>query len=142
MRQRDTRLGQRGIAAMEMAIGLLVLVPLLMVLLEGARALLQYSTLQNAAMEGARMLVRDGGDTSGVASYIQNLVSPDDPDATSVNISDRDANNNVTVQVDHVFTAFFQPSSDAQSQSSTSNTLGTDPFTLSAGVTVALPETN
>lgn len=142
MRQRASTRNQRGIAAMEMAIGLLVLVPLLMVLMEGTQALLQYATLQNAAMEGARMLVRDGGNTSGVTDYIKRMVSPDDLDATSVNISTRDANNNVTVQVDHVFTAFFQSSSDDQDQGSAFDGLDTDPVTLSASVTVALPETN
>lgn len=138
MRRRDTRTSQRGIAATELAIGLVFLVPLFMVLVEGSSILLQYSKLQNAAMEGARMLVRDGGDTSGVASYVKSLVSPKDTDATSVTISDRDANNNVTVKVDHVFTAFFQTQSDDQQQKS-SSLVGDDPFVLTASVTVALP---
>jgi len=142
MRQRGKTDGQKGVAAMEMALGLLILIPVLLVLLEGSRALLQYAKLQNAAMEGARMLVRDGGDTTGVAAAIKNIVSPDDTDATSVAISARDANNNVTVKVDHVFTAFFQSKSDDQDQSSPFSLLGTDPLTLSASVTVALPEAN
>jgi len=140
MRRRDTTHSQRGIAAMEVAIGLVFMVPLFMILVEGSSALIQYSKLQNAAMEGARMLIRDGGDTTGVSAYIKSIVSPTDTDATTVTISNRDVNNNVTVQVDHVFTTFFQSESDGQTNSS--SLLGNDPLTLSAAVTVALPDAN
>ena len=142
MRQHDKTDSQRGVAALEMAIGLLVLIPLFIMLLEGTRALVQYSQLQNAAMEGGRMLVRDAGDTTGVASYVQSLVSTGDTNTTNVTISARDANNNVTVKVDHVFASFFQSNSTAQDPNDPFNFPGTNPITLSASVTVALPAAN
>ena len=55
------------------------------------------------------MLVRQGGDSTNVVTYVQNLLAGTDCSAPVVTISDRDANNNVTVQVNHAFTPFFVP---------------------------------
>ena len=135
---------ERGIAAVEAALGMLILVPLLLVLVEASRALLEYSLLQNAAMEGARMLSRQNGDESGVADYVNSLFTNADGTSTvegsppSVMIGARDANNNVTVQVDHAFTPFFSSKSD----SSSSSLLGTNSLTLSAKIAMALPAVN
>lgn len=142
--QRD----ERGIAAVEAALGMLILVPLLLVLVEASRALLEYSQLQNAAMEGARMLSRQNGDTSGVAEYINSLFTNADSSSTvegnppTVSISPRDSNNNATVQVDHEFSPFFTPQSGAQGGSNAFGLVGTDSLTLSAKTVVALPAAN
>ncbi|MFP5257778.1 MAG: TadE/TadG family type IV pilus assembly protein [Acidobacteriota bacterium] len=135
---------ERGIAAVEAALGMLILVPLLLVLVEASRALLEYSLLQNAAMEGARMLSRQNGDESGVADYVNSLFTNADGTSTvegsppSVLIGARDANNNVTVQVDHAFTPFFTPDSG----SSSFDLMGTNSLTLSAKIAMALPAAN
>jgi len=135
---------ERGIAAVEAALGMLILVPLLLVLVEASRALLEYSLLQNAAMEGARMLSRQNGDESGVADYVNSLFTNADGTSTvegsppSVSIGARDANNNVTVQVDHAFTPFFTPNSG----SSSFGLMGTNSLTLSAKIAMALPAVN
>ena len=136
---------ERGIAAVEAALGLLILVPLLLVLIEASRALMEYSQMQNATMEGARMLSRQNGDTSGVADYINSLFSNADGsstvegDAPTVAIGPRDANNNVTVQVDHVFTPFLSQQSGG---SGIFGLLGSNAFTLSTTTVVALPAAN
>jgi len=135
---------ERGIAAVEAALGMLILVPLLLVLVEASRALLEYSLLQNAAMEGARMLSRQNGDETGVADYVNSLFTNADGTSAvegsppSVLLGARDANNNVTVQVDHAFTPFFSPNSDSSSLS----LMGTKSLTLSAKIAMALPAAN
>ena len=139
---------QRGIAAIEAALGMLLLVPLLLVLVETTKALSEYSQLQNAAMEGARMLARQNGDTTGVEDFVSNLFkntdesSTLDGDAPTVSISPRDSNNNVTVQVEHEFLPFFTPQTNAQGTVSAFSLLGADSLTLSASTTMALPATN
>jgi Flp pilus assembly protein TadG len=138
---------QRGIAAVEAALGMLILVPLLLVLVEGSRALLEYAQLQNAAMEGARMLGKQQGDPTGVEEYINSLFKNADSSLTvdgaapTVSIGSRDANNNATVQVDHAFTPLFtQP--DGQSGAGLLGITGLDNLTLSAKVVTALPAAN
>ncbi len=139
---------QRGIAAVEMAIGMLLLVPLLLILVEASRALTEYSQLQNAAMEGARMLVRQNGDPTGVEDFIKNSIlrnaSGDallDGATPLITISPRDSENNVTVQVDHAFTPFFTTQSESGETSSSYN-MGTDALVISAQTTMALPDAN
>ena len=138
---------QRGVAAVETALAMLVLVPLLLVLVEGARALLEYKQLQNAAMEGARMLNRQNGDTTGVESYVSSLFQGSGSSQTidgappTVSISPRDANNNATVQVDHAFTPLLAQSG-SQGSSSAFNLSALNNLTLSAKVVTALPAAN
>jgi len=138
---------QRGIAAVETALGMLMLIPLLLVLVEGSRALLEYKQLQNAAMEGARMLNRQNGDTTGVADYVSSLFQGSDSSQTvdgaapQVSISPRDANNNATVQVDHAFTPLIAQSG-SQGSTGTFDLSGLNNLTLSAKVVTALPAAN
>lgn len=135
---------QRGSAAIEMAMGMTLLAVLLMILVEASSALIEYAKLQNAAMEGARMIARQGGDTSGVADYIKSLFQDADSNSTlggslpTVTISDPDANNNVKVQVEHEFTFFFNTQQSGQSTGSGHSLLGTDALTISASVTMAV----
>ena len=137
---------QRGIAAVEAALGMLILIPLLLVLVEGSRALLEYKQLQNAAMEGARMLARQNGDATGVENFIKNSILSDASGNSvlrgagpTVAISPRDSDNNVTVQVDHVFTPFLSQQSGG---SGFFGLLGSNAFTLSTTTVVALPAAN
>ncbi|EFL50250.1 TadE family protein [Solidesulfovibrio fructosivorans JJ]] len=140
---------QRGLAAVEMAIAMVLLVPLLLILVEASRALTEYSQLQNAAMEGARMLARQNGETGGVEDYIKNTVLTDasgkslfDGAEPTVTISPRDANNNVTVQVDHDYNPSFMPQYDASGNPTPFNLPGSDTLTISAKTTMALPAAN
>ncbi|KHK02253.1 TadE/TadG family type IV pilus assembly protein [Desulfovibrio sp. TomC] len=139
---------ERGVAAIEAVLGMLILVPLLLVLVEASRALLEYSQLQNAAMEGARMVSRQNGDPSGVADYMKSLFQNSDASSTlagqapTVTVGSRDSSNNVTVQVDHVFSPFFASQSDSQGGSGLFSLVGTDALTLSAKVVTALPAPN
>lgn len=136
---------QRGSVALELALGMLLLVPLLLILVEATKALTEYSQLQNASLEGARMLARQNGDTAGVEDFIKNTILTDasgnpalggaDP---TVVISPRDSNNNVTVQVKHAYTPLFTTKSGTAS----AYTFGSDSLVLSAKTTMALPEAN
>lgn len=138
---------QQGLAAVETALGMLILIPLLLVLVEGSRALLEYKQLQNAAMEGARMLNRQNGDTTGVADYVSSLFHGSDASLTvdgaapTVSIGARDANNNATVQVDHAFTPLLAQSG-SQGSTNAFNLSALNNFTLSAKVVTALPTAN
>ena len=139
---------ERGVAALEAALGMMILIPLFLFLVEASRALLEYSQLQNAAMEGARMVSRQNGDASGVADYVNSLFKNADASSTvdgaapTVTVGARDSDNNVTVQVDHVFTPFFSSQSDSQGGSSPFGIMGSTPLTLSARVVTALPAEN
>ena len=139
---------ERGVAALEAALGLLILIPLFLVLVEASRVLLEYSQLQNAAMEGARMVSRQNGDASGVSDYIKSLFQNSDASSTlegeapTITVGPRDSSNNVTVQVDHVFSPFFSSQSDSQGGSGLFSLVGTDALTLSAKVVTALPAAN
>jgi len=137
---------QRGLAAVEAALGMLLLVPLFLVLIEASKALMEYSQLQNAAMEGARMLARQNGDASGVEEYVKSLFTGEgsalDGADPTVTISPRDADNNVTVQVDHAFSPLFAPQTDAQGQPGPFDLRGIDGLALSARTIMALPAEN
>lgn len=140
---------QKGIAAVEMALGLIVLVPLLLLLVEASKALTEYSQLQNAAMEGARMLARQNGDATGVADYIKNTVLTDASGEPllggaepAVTISPRDAQNDVTVQVDHDYSPLFTPQYDSSGAINPFSLFGSNPLTISAKTTMALPAAN
>ncbi len=132
---------------MEVAIGMLLLVPLFLVLVEATKAIGEYSQLQNAAMEGARMLARQNGDTTNVEDYVRSLLKNADASsaldgaAPTVTISPRDAQNNVTVQVDHEFTPFYS-GSGGQGANGLFDIMGQNPLTLSARTTMALPAGN
>ena len=135
----------RGSAAVEMAIGMLFLVPLLLILVEATTAITEYAQLQNAAMEGARMLARQNGDATGVESFIKNSILSDASGNSvlrgagpTVAISPRDSDNNVTVQVNHAYSPLFT----TQSGEASSFTFGKDPLVISARSTMALPEAN
>ena len=138
---------QRGIAAVEAALGMLILIPLLLVLVEGSRALLEYKQLQNAAMEGARMLNRQNGDATGVEDYVNSLFQGSDSSLTvdgaapTISIGARDANNNATVQVDHAFTPLLAQSG-SQGGTDAFSLPGLNNLTLSAKVVTALPADN
>lgn len=142
MRRTDSTT-QRGSAALEMAMGMALLAVLLMVLVEASSALIEYAKLQNAAMEGARMIARQGGDTTGVADYVRSLFVDADSNPTlggaapTVTVSAPDANNNVKVQVDHEFTFLFSAQANGQSTGGSSLT-GSQPLTISASVTMAV----
>jgi Flp pilus assembly protein TadG len=144
MRLSGTTDTQRGSAAIEMALGMVLLAALLMILVEGTNALIEYSQLQNAAMEGARMIARQAGDTTGVADFVQSLFLDADSNSTLggaapvVTVSAPDANNNVKVQVDHVFSFFFNAQQSARSSSNPSGLLDSDSLTISASVTMAV----
>lgn len=136
---------QHGSAAVEMAIGMLLLVPLLLILVEATKAIGEYAQLQNAAMEGARMLARQNGDASGVEDFVKNSILTDASgnallggDAPTVTISPRDSDNNVTVQVEHAYSPVFT----TQSGKASSYTFGSDNLVISAKTTMALPEAN
>lgn len=141
MRRSDSTNSQRGSAAIEMALGMTLLTLLLLILVEASSALVEYAKLQNAAMEGARMIARQGGDTSGVTDYVQSLFQDANANSTlggalpTVTISAPDANNNVKVQVDHAFTFFFN---GGQSGTGSESLLGGEALTISASVTMAV----
>ncbi len=131
---------QRGTAAMEAALAMLILMPLLLIVMEGSNALLQYSQLQSAAKEGARMTMRQQGDTAGVKDFVQNLLKSDNsafnanvPDV-SVAVNQVDATSKtVEVKVDHAYTPLFS------SQDGLSSMLDGHPLVLSVDYSMALP---
>ncbi len=135
--QKDT---QKGTASIEAAIGLLVLVPLLMLLVEGTYALNEYSKILDASREGARMALREEGDASQVEQLVKNLTE-ELPGASpnvdvTVDASDPD-HKTVTVQVEYGYEPHLVPNSE-HSQGFVRDTLGHD-LTMVAATTMPLP---
>ncbi len=96
--------GEKGSVSVEAALGMLILAPLLMMIIEGAYALNEYSTLLDASREGARMVLRNEGDASQVEELVQSLTGDISGDAPTVNVEVDTldpGHPTVTVQVEH-----------------------------------------
>lgn len=135
--QKDT---QKGTASIEAAIGLLVLVPLLMVLVEGTYALNEYSKILDASREGARMALREEGDASQVEQLVKNLTEelPGASPNVDVTVDAVDPDHKtVTVQVEYGYEPHLVPKS-ADNKGSVWGLLGHD-LTMVAATTMPLP---
>ncbi|MGE4292363.1 MAG: TadE family type IV pilus minor pilin [Desulfovibrio sp.] len=98
--------GQRGLAAMELALALPMLLVLLLLLVEGAGAMHAYSILSDASREGARLVLR-AGETSGVVALVDSVAEQlpgDDPQTTVVM---EGGGQTVTVEVSYAYQSFL-----------------------------------
>ena len=139
MRLRDD---QKGIAAVEMALSMLILVPLLLVLVEAVNALNQYGRLQDAAREGARMASREDGDTSRVEELVDNLtrdIPGSDPIVNAeTDFTDED-HKKVTVEVSWDYSSLLFDGSDTEGNSLYDSLFGGETPTLTAACTMPIP---
>lgn len=100
------RQGERGFAATETAMFLLVLAPLLFVMVEGTNAIRSQMILQETSREAARMIMRQG-DADGVDALIDHLtvdLAGDNPATRSVT---QNPDNSITVRVGYVYQTLF-----------------------------------
>lgn len=131
----------KGMATVEMALSLLVLAPLLMLLMEGANALSQYSQLLGASREGARMVLREDGETAGVENLVKSLTEGlPGPDVTVQTTLDttNPVQNTVTVKVDYVYQPLIVADSPEE-ENAFWNIFGGDDLTFHASTTMPLP---
>lgn len=141
-RANQGRDSQGGFAAVEMAIlTSLVLVPLLMLLVEGSKILGEYSTILSASREAARLVMRENGDTTGAAALVQNLTSGLDGAAPDVEIvvTESETENTVKVKVDYVYQTVIAAQSQADLPYPDLDLLGGWNRTLSAQTVMPLP---
>jgi len=94
---------EKGTASIEAALGLVILVPLLMLVIEGTYALNEYSTLLDASREGARMVLRNEGDASQVEDLIKSLTGSLPGNSPTVEVTTDAAKETVTVQVEYEY---------------------------------------
>ncbi len=87
---------RQGIAAVEFAMLLPIMVLLLFFLIEGANAMHAYSNLVEASREGARLVLMDG-DSTNVEAMIESLTSELDAEALSTAVNT--GSETVTVEV-------------------------------------------
>jgi hypothetical protein len=98
--------GERGLAAMELALALPLILALLLMLVEGAGAMHTYSVISDASREGARLVLR-AGETSGVGALVDSVAAqlPGDDLQTTVVVDG--GGQSVTVEVSYAYEPFF-----------------------------------
>ncbi|NMC49605.1 MAG: pilus assembly protein [Desulfovibrio sp.] len=111
----DSLASQKGLVAVEMALALLVLVPLLLLLVEGAKALGDYSSILSASREAARMVLRGNGDTTGAAALAQSLTEDLDGPTPEVEVTVDESAKTVTVKVDYEYQSFVAAPAEGES---------------------------
>ncbi len=94
---------RQGIAAVEFAMLLPVVVLLLFFLIEGAQAMHAYSNLVEASREGARLVLMDG-EEANVGAMVQALT--EELDATAVSTTVNTSPETVTVEVYYDYQPF------------------------------------
>lgn len=128
---------QRGSVAVECAFFALLLGGLLLVMVEGSNAIHTYSKLLEASREGARMVLRDNGDTSEVANLVQSLTADmahSCQTRVSTNSSDP-THKTVTVEVSYEYEWFLWSGQGDRFLQSYKDS----PLTLRATTTMPLP---
>ncbi|WP_176637837.1 TadE/TadG family type IV pilus assembly protein [Desulfolutivibrio sulfoxidireducens] len=114
-RKKASLVSQKGLAAVEMALALVVLAPLLLLLVEGAKVLGEYSSILAASREAARMVLRENGDTSGAASLAQSLTEGLDGPSPEVEVTVDESAKTVTVKVDYEYQPFATSHTEGES---------------------------
>jgi len=125
------RTGQRGIAALEVALILPFLVSMIMVLVETSNMLHTYQTVEDASREGARAYVRDGN-SSDIATVINSIMNNLPTTTLNTTVTTNTAANTVTVEVQYGYSSFF----NANQLLSAFNS---GPVTLQSTTTMPLP---
>lgn len=121
---------RRGIAAIEVALVLPVLVGLLYVLVEGGAALKAQSAITEASRSAARQVIISG-ETSGVQDIVETLAPTLSPGAISATATTSPGGDSITVEVTYDYQSFFN-----------ANPTGGDHeplFTLAAQTSMPLP---
>jgi len=89
---------ERGVSALETALILPVLAAILYLLIEGASALITYSTLEEASSVAARQVLMTGED-SNIPELVESLLPDLDPADISTSVTYEDSGTTVTVEV-------------------------------------------
>ncbi|OIQ50672.1 TadE-like protein [Pseudodesulfovibrio hydrargyri] len=103
MRRRDDR--RQGIAAVEFALLLPVIVLLILLLVEGSNAMHTYSALVEASREGARHVVMEG-ENADVEGLVAAVLADLDSNGLSTKVTTDTVANTVTVEVSYVYQMF------------------------------------
>ena len=126
MKKKNT--SRRGVAAVEFAMILSVLLFLLFFLIEGAHAMHAYSNLVEASREGARLVLMEG-DAANVDSIVAAMTHELDPNALNTAVSA--GSESVTVEVQYEYEPF--------NENIFVMLTGKEHFQLSASSTMPLP---
>lgn len=130
--QKNTDRRQRGLAALELALILPLLMGIFFLLVEGANAMRTYSLLSEASREAARLVLREGT-TADVNTLVQSLTAEQLPGSTvNATVTTNTAQGTVTVEVNYDYETMFG--------SSTLTALNNnEPYVLLARTTMPLP---
>ena len=131
MRRNNEEKGQRGMAAVELALVLPALMMLLFLIVEGSGALHTRMQLIESSREVARLVLRDGADAN-VDGLAASLAEPLAGTAPTVSVDIDDAAQTITVQVDYAYQSIFGDGSLVAM-------LGNGPYQLSARTVMPLP---
>jgi len=125
------RAGQRGIAAVEVALALPFLVAMIMTLVETSNMLHTYQTVEDASREGARAYVRDGN-ASDIPTVINSILNKLPATSLTTTVSTNAAAQTVTVEVQYGYSSFFNANELMAAFNS-------GPVTLQSTTTMPLP---
>jgi len=103
MREKDER--RQGLAAVEFALLLPVMLFLLLLVVEGAAAMHTYSSLVEASREGARYVLMEG-ESADVEALVAALVADLDTENLTTNVVTDSNANTVTVEVSYDYELF------------------------------------
>ncbi|BCS89615.1 TadE/TadG family type IV pilus assembly protein [Pseudodesulfovibrio sediminis] len=96
---------RRGLAAVEFALLMPIMLLLIMLLAEGATAMHTYSSLVEASREGARHVIMEG-DSANVEALIAALINDLDTQDITTNVVTDPVANTVTVEVSYDYQPF------------------------------------
>lgn len=101
MRKRND--SRQGIAAVEFALMLPVMVLMLFLLVEGASAMHMYSSMVEASREGARLALMEA-EPSDIEALVSSVVGLPEPEFLTTSVTT--GTNTVTVEVSYVYQPF------------------------------------
>ncbi|MBF0480415.1 MAG: pilus assembly protein [Desulfovibrionaceae bacterium] len=125
------RKGQRGIAALEVALALPFLVSMIMVLIEVSNMLYTYQSVEDASREGARAYVRDGN-SANISNIINSTMNKLPATSLNTTVTTNAAAKTVTVEVQYGYSSFF-------SANQLLSSFHSGPVTLQSTTTMSLP---
>lgn len=102
---RKNKQSRKGIAAVELAVMLPVMVMLLFLLIEGANAMHAYSNLVEASREGARLALMEATPTE-IENLVQGVIAELDIQALTTSVITDAGANTVTVEVAYDYQPF------------------------------------
>lgn len=111
------RTRERGIATVEFALFLPILLSMILLCVEGGNMLRAYTTLQEASREGARNVLSNNGSAARVTDIVRNVAKSLSGSPPNANVTFDTSKKTVTVEVEYAYQGIFGASLSGSGQS-------------------------